>query len=149
MHRTILASLVVAALSFLLSPVDTVRAGAGPLPGGVRLVMVETASCVYCLRWHKEVGPYYAASEVGRRAPLVRRDLGDPSLDGLRKIVYTPTFVLVRDGEEIDRLVGYPGAQYFWSELDEMLAKLTPPSGRGERFTYHGSQASTCHGIPC
>lgn len=101
-------------------------AGTGPIPGGVRLVMVETASCIYCIRWHREVGPAYPLSEQGLRAPLVRRDLGDPGLSPMRKVVYTPTFILVRDGVEIDRLTGYPGPDYFWTEVDAMLARLEP-----------------------
>lgn len=106
------------------------RAASGPLPGGLRLVMVETQSCVYCIRWHKEVGPSYPLSDAGRRAPLVRRELGDASLGGLKKVVYTPTFILVLDGEEIDRLVGYPGAEYFYSELADMLAKVEQRPGQ-------------------
>lgn len=101
-------------------------AGSGPIPGGVRLVMVETPSCVYCVRWHKEVGPAYPLSAEGLRAPLVRRDISDPALSAFRKVVYTPTFLLVRDGVEVGRLTGYPGPDYFWSEIDDLLGRLEP-----------------------
>lgn len=120
------AILTTAVLAFVASAFQIATARSGPIAGGLRLLMVETASCIYCVRWHKEVGPRYAESEIGQRVPLVRRNLGDASLDGLKKVVYTPTFILLRDGQEVDRLVGYPGAEYFWVEIGEMLARLEP-----------------------
>jgi len=36
----------------------------------------------------------------------------------------TPTFILVEDGEEVDRIVGYPGDEHFWFLLNELLDKL-------------------------
>lgn len=115
-------------------------AGSGPIPDGVRLVMVETASCIYCVRWHKEIGPAYPLSPEGLRAPLVRRDISDPALSAFRKVVYTPTFLLVRDGVEVGRLTGYPGPDYFWSEIDALIGRLEPvrepPSETRIRFDH-------------
>ena len=36
----------------------------------------------------------------------------------------TPTFVLVHEGEEVGRLRGYPGDQFFWGLLGGMLERL-------------------------
>ena len=36
----------------------------------------------------------------------------------------TPTFVLVHDGRELDRLRGYPGDDFFWGLLGRMLEKV-------------------------
>ena len=50
-------------------------------------------------------------------------------------MIYTPTFILVRRNEELGRITGYPGAEYFYAELDSLLAKvgyapsLMPESG--------------------
>ena len=114
-------------------------ADARPIAAGTWLVMVETPDCGWCKRWHAEIGPAYAKSNEGRRAPLDRRDRRDPVIAGFAGVVYTPTFILVRDGREIDRLVGYPGAMYFWSELDAMLDKL--PAGEPRPAADPGTRA--------
>jgi hypothetical protein len=92
---------------------------------GHSLVMVEDAGCVYCVRWHEEVGQAYANSPEGRFAPLDRRMLRDPDIAFLRNVRYTPTFVLLRGQEEIGRITGYPGADFFWQLLADLLAKTS------------------------
>lgn len=92
--------------------------------GKLHLVMVEEASCYYCKLWHEEVGRTYSATAEGRRAPLVRLDIASRSAKRFARVVYTPTFILVRtDGREIGRIVGYPGADHFWGELGRLLTK--------------------------
>lgn len=90
----------------------------------VRLVMVEDPGCPYCALWDKEVGGAYAASAEGRFAPLVRRRRDDPDVKKLGKIVYSPTFIVVRDGVEVGRIVGYPGPDFFWGLLEGLLKKV-------------------------
>ena len=54
-------------------------------------------------------------------------DLGE-SIDDTRivkSVIYTPTFILVENGVEIARLEGYPGEDFFWMLLEEMLSKKT------------------------
>jgi hypothetical protein len=87
------------------------------------LVMVEQAGCTYCARWNAEVAPEYPATPEGRFAPLRRVDLRDlpRDLSFDSRPVYTPTFVLVADGEEVSRLEGYPGEDFFWGLLGRML----------------------------
>lgn len=90
------------------------------------LVMFESKSCGWCLRWHKEVGPAYQNATEGRLAPLRRVDVDEPiplDLRGIRGIRYTPTFVLVHQGVEIGRINGYPGADFFWVLVDELIEK--------------------------
>jgi hypothetical protein len=90
----------------------------------VQLVMVERSDCRYCRDWHREIGPGYGESAEGRFAPLTRvqsRDSG--ALKGFNPVVYTPTFLVVRDGEEVGRITGYAGQMFFYEELDEQLAK--------------------------
>lgn len=90
---------------------------------GMQLVMIEEDGCSFCLRWKREVGTGYPLSEEGRRAPLVVIDRASKEARAIARIVYTPTFVLMRDGVEKGRIVGYPGADFFWSMLGEMLRK--------------------------
>ncbi len=86
--------------------------------------MFERPGCVYCERWLKEVGPAYAMSEEGRKAPLRRVDLslGMPKrLEALGRMRFTPTFVVLSCGQEKGRILGYPGEAPFWGLLDRIL----------------------------
>ena len=91
---------------------------------GTELVMVEEPGCVYCARWNAEIGPIYPKTEEGKAAPLRRVDLTDGLPKDLRfktRPVYTPTFILMQDGQELHRIEGYPGEDFFWGLLDKML----------------------------
>lgn len=92
------------------------------------LVMFESAICEWCDAWHAEIGPIYPKTDEGKRAPLRTvdihdsrpRDLGD--IEGVR---FTPTFVLLDDGgQEVGRINGYPGQDFFWGLLGELITKL-------------------------
>lgn len=96
---------------------------------GLKLLMVEEAGCGFCLRWMAEVGPGYKLSSEGRQAPLVVRDRTDPEVKRFGRIVYTPTFILLRDGVERGRILGYPGPDFFWSLLGELLRRETERQG--------------------
>lgn len=92
--------------------------------GDLELLMIEEHGCVYCTRWNAEVAPEYPLTDEGRAAPLLRVQKSDQpfaaySLDG--RVVYTPTFVLMRDGVEVSRLEGYPGEDFFWGLLARMI----------------------------
>ncbi|WP_245972249.1 thioredoxin family protein [Rhodovulum iodosum] len=90
----------------------------------LRLAMFEQAGCAYCIMWHNEIGPIYPKTPEAAVAPLMTIDLRGPLPEGLSiksKPVFTPTFVLLRDGVEIDRLEGYPGEDFFWGLIGKML----------------------------
>lgn len=92
------------------------------------LVMFDDPACVYCKRWLAEVGPGYPKTEEGQRAPLRRifiRDQGQAGVQLKSPVNATPTFVLADDeGREVGRITGYPGADYFYPMLGEILRKL-------------------------
>jgi hypothetical protein len=122
------------ALAALLGP--AARADDRP-NSGVVLLMVDDAGCIYCRRWDAEVGVGYPKSAEGQFAPLVRRPLRHPDLSGFGNIRYTPTFLVVINGAELGRIVGYPGAEFFYARLDAILAKAgftpeTQPEDRPE-----------------
>ena len=110
--------------SFLLAFIVLVL----PLPShAAELLMVEEPGCVYCARFNREIGPAYPNTDEGKLAPLRRLQIADPlpiGLESVRKATVTPTFILVHQGVEIDRLVGYPGDEHFWFLLGQMLEKL-------------------------
>jgi thioredoxin-related protein len=91
------------------------------------LLMFERAGCPWCQRWNRDVGPVYSNTEEGRRAPLRRIDLdGKNDLSQVLRepVRYTPTFVLIENGREIGRLVGYINNETFWGMLANLLTKL-------------------------
>ncbi|WP_370875464.1 thioredoxin domain-containing protein [Methylobacterium amylolyticum] len=91
------------------------------------LVLFERRGCPWCTAWDAAIGPIYPKSDVGRRAPLRRVDLDagpPPGLTLKRPIRYTPTFVLVEDGSELDRIEGYPGEDFFWGRAERLLDRL-------------------------
>jgi hypothetical protein len=91
------------------------------------LVMLEEDGCTYCIEWEKVIGPIYPKTTEGRIAPLRKVDIHGSWPDDLaavRRDVYTPTFILVHDGEEVGRIRGYPGEDFFWGLLEQMVRKL-------------------------
>lgn len=92
------------------------------------LVMVEAKGCYYCATWKKQIGPVYDKTSEGAFAPLRVIDISDPvpaDLSFARKVVYTPTFILVEEGRELARIEGYPGEDFFWGLLGMMLDEKT------------------------
>ncbi len=92
-----------------------------------KLIMVEQEYCEYCEAWNADVGGIYNKTEEGKKAPLRRVDINETLPDDLSFItglVFTPTFVLVEDGKEIGRLVGYAGESFFWGLLQKLIKKL-------------------------
>jgi hypothetical protein len=89
------------------------------------LVMVQQPGCTWCARWNSEIAPIWPKTEAGAFAPLRRAQLRDMpagyALD--RRVSFTPTFLVVDDdGEELGRLEGYPGADFFWPMIERLLA---------------------------
>ncbi len=98
-----------------------------PIGAAAELVMFESALCEWCEMWHAEIGVVYHKTEEGRAAPLRRVDVHDPrpaDLRAARAVVFTPTFVLMSDGAEVGRIVGYPGEDHFWGLLDLLLGEM-------------------------
>lgn len=94
----------------------------------LELIMVERKGCHYCIEWKDDLGPIYPNTPEGKYAPLRFVDIADGTPDGVtyaRKVIYTPTFVLVDEGAEIGRIEGYPGEDFFWGMLNMMLKAKT------------------------
>lgn len=116
----------------LVTALALLVAGAGAALAETRLLMVEQAGCIYCRQWHAELGEIYPLTDEGRAAPLVRIDLRAPLPEGVTlrsKPVFTPTFVLLRDGVEVGRIEGYPGEDFFWGLLGALLGAPDPAAG--------------------
>jgi len=98
------------------------------LPAGAqdfRLLMIEQTGCYVCAAFNRDVAPAYEASPEARLAPLVRADLHGPLPEGVvlaSRPFVTPTFILLgADGHEAGRLIGFPGEDFFWGYVNEMI----------------------------
>lgn len=112
------------------------------------LVMVESRGCPWCVRWHAEIGPAYPKTTEGRRAPLRRLDISRTRAAGITfaaPVTISPTFVLVDGGREIGRITGYPGPDFFWGLLAELLDKLPKEQQqRADVAVTHGCATVAC-----
>jgi hypothetical protein len=94
------------------------------------LVMFRRDGCPWCAKWDREIGPIYPKTEFNRRAPLRQVNLDhDPDVAIVHApIRYTPTFVLAEGGKEVGRIEGYPGDEFFWPRLENLLEHAPQPA---------------------
>jgi glutaredoxin len=88
------------------------------------LVMYRRPGCPYCAAFDREIAPAYPKTEIGKQLPLREVDIHrapDKSVLLKSPIRYTPTFILVEDGQERARIEGYPGEFFFWPRLENLL----------------------------
>jgi thioredoxin-related protein len=91
------------------------------------LVMFERVGCAWCEAFDREIAPVYGKTDEGLRAPLRRVDTARPMPPDLAFINaerLRPVFVLVDRDREIGRIRGYPGEEFFWGLLSELVKKL-------------------------
>ncbi len=97
-----------------------------------KLLMFEEDYCSWCARWNEEIGGIYHVTEQACFASLDRIQITEKLHDSIQltePVVYTPTFVLVHQNKEIGRITGYPGEDFFWYMLDDLIEDL-PDSAR-------------------
>jgi len=91
------------------------------------LLMIEQPYCPYCDQFKEEIGDMYAKTDEGKTAPLLQLQLDESwpaKYAHIEKPDFTPTFILVHEGQEVDRIYGYQGDEFFWFLLGEILEKL-------------------------
>lgn len=99
-----------------------------PAPAA-ELVLYETDTCAWCIKWHRDIGHRYANTKAGHLLPLRRVDMMKPlpaDLAAIAHISSTPTFVLVECGREVGRVVGYGGEGAFWRKLADAVNEWGP-----------------------
>lgn len=98
------------------------------------LVMVEEQGCMWCARWNAEIAPIYPKTAEGRTAPLTRIDIHDrppENMEFASRLHFTPTFVLMVDGQESGRIEGYPGEDFFWGLLGKLIDRASADEVEG------------------
>ena len=95
-----------------------------PHEPGITLIMFEQEGCHYCELWDKNIGVFYDKTPEGHFAPLRRVDIHmDDKVPNVKPVIFTPTFVLYKNGNEVGRLTGYMSDDFFWGLLSPMLKK--------------------------
>ena len=91
-----------------------------------RLVMVTSDHCPFCQAWERDVGVLYDKSPYAPSLPLKRVDIGSAMPEGVTlqsPVLGTPTFLIIHNGQEIDRQRGYDNAEMFWWWLSNHVAE--------------------------
>jgi hypothetical protein len=109
--------------------------GSAPARAGTELVMFERSGCVWCRRWHDQVGVTYPLTDEGKRAPLVLHSLdrrADPPVKLGEPVRYTPTFILSINGVERARITGFMDEGSFYGLLARHLNEQKDLSADGK-----------------
>ena len=118
-------------MRFIISAALFVFVSVGMAAGStLELVMFDSPDCEWCKVWEEQIGEGYHLTEESRKAPLRRVDIDEQKkVKGLKRpITHTPTFVLMSGGVERGRISGYPGADFFYPLLDDLIAKAQQPA---------------------
>ncbi len=96
--------------------------------------MFEADYCTWCQIWEEEIGGIYHLTSESCQAPLKIIDFttGDmpENFSIVEPVIYTPTFVLINNQQEVGRITGYPGADFFWVELNDIIKRGLPEQAR-------------------
>ncbi len=117
--------------SIVLAFLALVASTAWPQSAELRLLMLDSSGCGWCAQWDADVGRVYARTTEGGRAPLLRQRMAAPLPEGValaRPARFTPTFVLLRDGDEVGRIEGYPGENFFYGLLQRLIERAEGPA---------------------
>lgn len=102
--------------------------------GAAELVYFGSSACSVCEAWDREVGEIYSKTEESQILPLRHEDVHDErpaDLAFIKGVIYTPTFVVVEDGKERGRIVGYMGDFFFWEQVGSLIKKLKAEPTKG------------------
>ena len=89
-----------------------------------QLLMITSTGCPYCEVFESEVGNSYALTQEAKILPLTRHDFfaNFPAYMGhIKPATMTPTFIIIKDGNEVGRIVGYSDQDLFWWQLSEFI----------------------------
>lgn len=93
----------------------------------IELLVFERDRCPYCRIFRRDVLPQYRHAVQGGAVPLRFVDIDETDTASLAlkaRIDTLPTAVLMKDGREVDRIVGYWGPDNFFKLLSHILARM-------------------------
>lgn len=124
-----LAALVIDAISVPL------HAALGPetRDGSPVLIYVYSPECGACRQFDDEIGPIYSKTDYSAALPLERVVIDDWQANRHKlvecasaDVIGTPTFLQIRNCQELDRITGYSDGELFWMGLRRMMNRLAP-----------------------
>ena len=91
------------------------------------LLMFSVKNCIFCIKFHEDVTPYYNDTKYAETLPLTIIDAKDIpewfhiayDKGNIKKIKGTPTFIIFNEESqaEVDRFVGYNGKEWFYERV--------------------------------
>jgi len=117
---------------FIMALTIIIGAITAPRPayaGSLKLVMYEARNCLNCRQFKREMMAKYKRSATGRAMPLERIDADNRA--AVRKyrlkrpISFTPIFVVIKNGREVSRFIGYMGPSKFMHTVRSLLKRHT------------------------
>ena len=89
--------------------------------------MLTDKACPYCQAWEREVGKIYPKTDLAQKFPLKRLELEDEKSGfniNFNEVRGTPTFIFLRDNNEIGRIEGFSDVEMFWWLVDDIVAQV-------------------------
>ena len=105
---------------------DAARDQTTPVAGVVsqEIVVFEVDNCAYCGLFRDHVLPRYRQTPRAGELPIRFVDVNAVGADAMKlaaPIQLVPTVVMMRGGQEVDRLAGYTGPENFFLLVSRML----------------------------
>ena len=122
-----LAGLAASATSIPLhASADTAASSGSPV-----LIYIYSPECGACRQFDREVGPIYSKTDESLTLPLERVLIDDWQANrhqlvecASAEVIGTPTFLQIRDCQELDRITGYSDAELFWLGHRRMINRI-------------------------
>jgi hypothetical protein len=105
----------------VVQPISIIYANVKPID---QLLMITSDSCPWCEAFEEEVGGIYNKTKEAQKLPLRRHSFYDQLPEYFSDITpatMTPTFIIIVEGSEVGRIIGYPGQELFWWRLSEFF----------------------------
>ena len=123
----VLAGLVASTTTFPPSAsADTTAHSDSPV-----LIYIYSPECDACRQFDREVGPIYSKTDESLTLPLERVLIDDWQANrhqliecASAEVIGTPTFLQIRNCQELDRITGYSDAELFWLGHRRMINRI-------------------------
>ena len=122
-----LAGLVASATNMPLhASADTTTHNDSPV-----LIYIYSPECGACRQFDREVGPIYEKTTESLALPMERVLIDEWQADrhqlvecASAEVIGTPTFLQIRNCQELDRITGYSDAELFWLGHRRMMNRI-------------------------
>ena len=95
------------------------------------LIYIYSPECGACRQFDSEVGPIYRKTDESLTLPLERVLIDDWQANrhqlvecASAEVIGTPTFLQIRNCQELDRITGYSHAELFWLGHRRMINRI-------------------------